>query len=387
MATKNLGMALVAAALWTAPPAPSAQSAEVDTVVVEAAGWIGGGVLFREADRCYALTPWHLLQPVDSDALACSAKLTVVGVGQVEGSVGVGRVLAAFEEDDLALLLVSGSEALAACQRGAAWMRRDTSQALQRRTRGMIEYDVGAVSGAPARIPVDILQPEPDIIAKPQDDASTFEGVSGSVLQVGGQAVGMVLRVCAQIEPEKRCDSVGDAVAIPFSRVAEIIDPFLRAGGDVGRRVAACAAPDAGAARPSGALGGTVISWTTPLRSAPERGADGLVGAGPAPCFALPPGREVFEVVIELDAVRSLTRIGFDVSDLADLRQLARDVEVLTSRQATGARFSSLSTLRLLPSGENAKIFPERPVRRIMIRALGAQGHPSCLSLGRIVAQ
>ncbi len=309
-------------------------------------GELGQALLRSRADRCYAVTPRHVLGGEGEASLVLERR--------VLADADVLRFVPAAPEP--MAILITRAVPPELCPAFLAGGGLD----------GVLRARAGAVlrllrpDGSFDRVPLSVLSVDVETFEVQPGGDALQQGMSGGTVLIDDQPVGLL----TDVRDEGRIGRVAR-----LDRVFERLEPYLGAG-----LVPPAAAP---AAVGEGQVPLTVVRWTAEAVS-PANRADGLVTPGAAPWRVADPAADVvFKLGVER-AVLSGVRV-----DASGLKDPPRTLEVLLGSSERGPWRSVASFA--LESGDGARQAMVPPTRAgfVMLRARQHQAGVTTMGLTR----
>ena len=321
----------IAALIWLALAATTPAVAQQAMIRADETGQ---AMLRARGDRCYAITPGHVM------GTETSALITAPGRQQGEGDL-LRRVPAAPEP--VALISLRGiSPALCPPFEGA----QNIESLLRNRAAAVLR--LVRADGSIDRLPLLIAAVEVETLeVQTELGAALEQGMSGGTLLVGDQPVGLLVDVFNEGRSGRvaRLDRIFERIAPHLGSVVSIPATQTVPAGTVAYEI--------------------VRSNAAPVASVNK--ASSLHGDGPGPWRAVASGRA--ELVLKV--MTPISGVMFDVSGLLDT---PRSIEMLAGRAETGP-WQSLSSISLEP-GDTVQVRRFPPVRLpyLLLRASPALG-------------
>jgi len=302
----------------------------------------GQALLRSRADRCYAVTPRHVLER--------ETAATLTAPGRVLGDADMLRLVPAAPEDVALLLVRAIPPSLCPPFEGA----RPLDGLLSGASRAVLRL-VNA-DGSFDRIPLSIQSVDIETFeVRPADAATTLaQGMSGGTLFVADRPAGLLV----DVEDGGR---LGRAARL--DRVFERLAPYI--GSGVVPAGAQAGAPSVPAAMPV-LLSAEVVRWTAEPVTFGNR-ADALLGTGGLPWRVAAPKADV---VLRLPQGGVLGGVALDAGGLPDP---PRTIEVLVGPGERGPWRSVLLFAFEAGDKERMRTLPPTRAAFVLLRATGSQ--------------
>ena len=312
------------------------------------AGETGQALLRSRSDRCYAVTPRHVL----GDETAVSLVLP----GRVLADADLLRTIPAAPEEMALLLARAVPPNLCPAFAGAQPLDevlRSRSGAVLRLVRQDGSFD---------RIPLVVVSVDVETFeVRPQDQASVLaQGMSGATVVVGDQPAGLL----TDVRDDGRTGRI-----MRLDRVSERLEPYL------GVNLLPPSTTKSRAGGKTDTVGMTVVSWTAEPVAVANR-ADNLLSDDGQPWRVKDP---VATIVFRLGPERAtLTGVLVDGGGLPDP---PRSVEVLLGASERGP-WRSVASFALEP-GDKSRLLPIPPTRAgfALLRMAGFQFSEATMAL------
>ncbi len=360
----TLAASIVAAAFFLAPSDGRAQA----TAFLRGAdagspdrGERGAAILFSRGGTCYAVTPMHVLRDSEHGIASDYARLVVARVGRppIEAQSDLCAIVPSL---DLALTRVSGVASGPDC--GVPLLGSpSTDRLLATNTEAWVgtTAESGRVIGRTLVLRAVASGEASSFYASPverRDDIG--EGMSGSLVAIGGQPVGMLISVNRRIGDP----TAGTARILRLDRIADEVNRLFSARTDAETVSERCFGPSSSAelasrsvADPalrdnlaSDACGAHPTVWTAPPLSADER-PENLTRPGGIPWRVRVLGEASIDVALCASPAGIVSQLTLDTSACPPGDNATRyDVEALI-RTAPRGGFSTLAFGRLPAHG------------------------------------
>jgi transposase len=331
----------------------------------------GQGFLLRRLGECYAVTPAHVMRDEIFAAL--------VGT-DAQHSRGEADLLQRFGYD-LSILHVGG--ALSDHCGGELGAPADIDRVAGRNALGTVtsvNEDGSITRRVVAVIDVDLI----NLRVRPRTEADQlFQGLSGSVVTVGDEPVGILMAV----DPDN-----GNGRVLRFDRAVETLRLFFggTATAAATTTIATPAAPTTGAPDPdnvaAASRGASVVSSSVAPLGGEFRATHLIDAAEPVTLWAGAKPRYPVEIVIDLagDDLHTLQTMDLIGAGVTPAARLPRDFEILGSISGKG-RWRSIVSGTYFEHDQRKEI-PLGPVRarRVMLRLYSNWGDADAISLAGI---
>lgn len=324
----------------------------------------GQAILFMHGNKCFALTPAHVIDKAGGDLFDVEIS------GSSKQAKGIYQEINRFDSSlDLSLGLVKGSIATE-CGGQFDTIQVDVSSALERSAEGSVHVVNSNGQTTRFRALIESSNHQLIFLGTGQTSKQIMKGMSGSLIAVGNSPVGMLL--------------TGEGKALRIDRIAELVRPFIE-GMEKG-------IPNA--RLPNNTpnknwLNVELVYWTGEAVASANAVQNLLESTGnntvstAQPYLIKKPERPA-EVVFAVKGGTQISRIQILGSSLKNSPKLVKSVEVMIDSNGS-SRWRSVAHGEV-PLGEGSVEleFAPQVAKAVMIRLYSNWGHPTELGLDKV---
>ena len=336
-------------------------SEELPAIALVQATEQGQGVLFKYRDDCYAVIPTHVLANDIFASLHGSSKKAGMGDADLIESFGY----------DLSLMYLSGSLSKSCQYRYNRHI--DLNRLLSESAHATISTVNEDQTVSRRNVRVDDTGLLYLRVTPTREMDQLYKGLSGSLVTIEGQAVGMLMKV----DPETGAGSV-----LRFDRIVETLAPYFSNSQYSNVK----ASPEQTQVSSQKLKGFKVTEWSAPATGAALR-AGNLSDSSSDTLWRAEFTKRPIYIVLQSDKPEVVTSVDIDGTRVNLEAELPKDIEILSSSSDDGG-WNAVKTITFLKNKKHATVILA-PIRakRIMLRIYSNWGSSEAVSLNQLTIQ